>query len=663
MCSSQIFIRFERTFYSIYVWIPSSWNKSLFFYFPFRHEENRSGGAMAHTHEPFHPHIPTSRKVRELTVRSVFLGMVFGFFFAIANAYLALKLGTTVSASIPAAIMSMGILRLFCKNATILENNIVQTIATVGEGLAAGVIFTIPALILLGETPSVGRIFLLAATGGILGILLMIPMRRYIIVKEHGKLPFPEGTACATILKAGESSRKNAIVALWGVLAGGVYKIFSNALFAWKEMATWTFSFYERAMFSIDVTPALLGVGYIIGPRITSVMFAGGVLAWWVIIPVIKVFGLGATIIYPSLVPVQQMAADDIWNYYVRYIGAGTLATGGLLSLVRIFPLIFKTIHVGMKEMLSGFWKRTHIERTDRDISMAWLVLGSLAVILFLWLFPGFPMNFFTIVLLVVLSFFFVAMTALTVGLVGSTSNPVSGMTITVLLITCLIFVFLGWTERIYLVSAITMGCVACSAICMAGTTSQDLKTGFLLGATPQRQQVAELIGIVIPSLALGYTVYILNEAYGIGSALMPAPQATLMSMIAEGVISGNIPYPLVGAGVLIGLVMAILRVPVLSFALGLYLPLSLSAATMVGGLVREYVNRTNATESAQERGILLSSGLIGGDACVGIIIALLAVVGILPPDAPGWFSSWVSLATYLLLGIGLAVFTVRKIK
>lgn len=618
---------------------------------------------MSHTEEPFHPHIPASREVRELTVRSVFLGLVFGFFFAIANAYLALKLGTTVSASIPAAIMSMAILRLFCKNATILENNIVQTISTVGEGLAAGVIFTIPALILLGDSPSVGRIFLLAATGGVLGILLMIPMRRFIIVQEHKKLPFPEGTACATILKAGETSRKNASVAIWGVAAGVLYKIFSNAFFLWKEVATWTFQFYEKVMFSIDATPALLGVGYIIGPRITSVMFAGGVMAWWVIIPVIKVFGLGATTVYPSHIPVELMAADDVWNHYVRYIGAGTLAVGGLLSLLKIFPLLYKTIHIGVKEMFSGFWRRSHIERTDRDISMAWLVLGSLAVILFLWLFPGFPMNFFTIVLLVVLSFFFVAVTSLTVGLVGSTSNPVSGMTITTLLVTCVIFVLLGWTERIYLLSAITMGCVACCAICMAGTTSQDLKTGFLLGATPQRQQIAELLGIVIPALALGYTIYILNQAYGIGSSLMPAPQATLMSMIAEGVISGNLPYSLVGAGILIGLIMAILRVPVLSFALGLYLPLSLSAATMIGGLVRGYVNRKDATEAAQERGILLSSGLIGGDACVGIIIALLTVLGVVPPDAPGFFSDWASLCTYVLLGVGLALFTLRKAK
>jgi putative OPT family oligopeptide transporter len=598
--------------------------------------------------------------MREFTPRATIMGLFFGFFFAIANAYLALKLGTTVSASIPAAIMSMALLKLMFRDSTILENNIVQTIATVGEGLAAGVLFTIPALILLGDSPSIGRIFILSATGGILGILFMIPMRRFIIVKEHGVLPFPEGTACAEILKAGEKSGSSAIMALWGVLAGAVYKIFSNALFAWKEVASWSFSFL-KAEFSIDATPALLGVGYIIGPRISSFMFAGGVIAWWVIIPLISIFGLGEGAIYPSTLSIGHMTGDDIWNDYVRYIGAGTLATGGILSLIKLIPLLYKTIHVSIKELFSGFWKRSHLARTDQDISMAWLVIGASAVILFLWLLPTLPMNFFTILLLVILSFFFVAVTSITVGLVGSTSNPVSGMTITTLLVTCIIFVLLGWTERIYLISAMTMGCVACCAITLAGTTAQDLKAGYILGATPRKQQLAELLGVLIPSLALGYTVYILNQAYTIGSSAMPAPQATLMAMIVKGVISGDLPYALVGVGIVIGLVMAMLRVPVLAFALGLYLPLSLSAATMVGGLARGYVNRRNSSPETQERGILLSSGLIGGDACIGIFIALLTILGYIPLDAPTWFPDWVSLATYLLLGVGIALFSIKK--
>ncbi len=611
--------------------------------------------------ESHQPHIAATTHVKEFTLRATILGLIFGFFFAVANAYLALKIGTTVSASIPAAIMSMGVLKLLFKNSTILENNIVQTIATVGEGLAAGVIFTIPALILLGDSPSIGRIFMLSALGGVLGILFMIPMRRYIIVEEHKKLPFPEGTACAEILKAGERSHHSALMALWGLIAAAVYKVFSNMIFLWKETFTWVFGFLKKAEFSIDATPALLGVGYIIGPRITGYMFAGGVLAWWVIIPLIMEFGLGATAIYPSETVIGEMSADDIWSNYVRYIGAGCLAVGGLFSLVRIAPLLYKTLHVSVKELFGGYKERAQLPRTEKDISMAWLLIGSLAVIIFLWVFPTLPMNLLTIVLLVILSFFFVAVTSITVGLVGSTSNPVSGMTITTILITCIIFVLLGWTERLYLISAMTMGCVACCAICMAGTTAQDLKAGFLLGSTPRSQQIAEIIGVIIPSLALGYTIYILNQAYGIGSKVMPAPQATLMSMIVKGVISGDLPYMLVGIGVVLGFFVMILRIPVLAFALGLYLPLSLSTATMVGGLVRAYVNKKSQDELVQEKGILLASGIIGGDAIMGIIIALAALGGVIPVDRAGILPDWVSFLAFILLGWGLSAYVLKR--
>lgn len=618
---------------------------------------------MSQQEETFHPYVPADHHIREFSPRAVTLGLIFGFFFAVANAYLALKLGTTVSASIPAAIMSMAILRFFFKNSTVLENNLVQTVATVGEGLAAGVVFTIPALILLGDSPSIGRIFLLSATGGILGILLMIPMRRFIIVQEHKRLPFPEGTACAEIIKAGETSSQAAVMASWGVLAAAIYKLCSGAFYFWKETPSWTFQFLKRAEFSIDATPALLGVGYIIGPRITALMFAGGALAWWGLIPLITIFGVGSEAVYPSLIPLSQMSADDIWNNYIRYIGAGTLAFGGLMSLVKIAPLLYRTIRVSFKELFGGMQARAHLVRTERDISMAWLVMGSLAIVLFLWLFPTLPMNLFTIVLLVVLSFFFVAVTCITVGLVGSSSNPVSGMTITTLLITCVIFVLLGWTERVYLISAMTMGCVACCAICMAGTTAQDLKAGYILGATPRSQQIAEILGVIIPSLALGYTIFILNQAYGIGSHVLPAPQATLMAMIAKGVISGGLPYGLVGVGVVIGFAMTLLGVPVLPFALGVYLPLSLSTATMVGGLVRAYVNRHTSKPLAQERGILLASGLIGGDACVGIAIAFFTLAGVIPAESAGLLPDWASLLTYLLLALGFGFYALKRQK
>jgi putative OPT family oligopeptide transporter len=491
----------------------------------------------------------------------------------------------------------------------------------------------------------------------------MIPMRRFVIVDEHRTLPFPEGTACAEILKAGEQSGKSAMMALWGIFLAAVYKLCSSAFFLWKETLVWTFDFYHKAEFSIVTSPALLGVGYIIGPRICALMFAGGAMAWWIIIPLIKMFGLGPTIIFPAHAAIIDLSSDEIWSQYVRYIGAGAVAVGGVLSLIRIAPLLYKTIHTSIKELTGGFHARKHLERTDQDISMAWLILGSVAIILILWLFPNLPMNFFTIVLLTILSFFFVAVTSLTVGIVGSSSNPVSGMVITVLLITCVVFVLLGWTERIYLISAMTMGCVACVAICLATNTSQDLKTGFLLGATPRSQQLAEIIGVIIPSLALGYTVYIMNQAYQIGSDQMPAPQAVLMSLIANGVISGDLPYSLIGVGIVIGLIIALIRAPILPFALGLYLPLSLSTATMAGGLVREIVNRMNSSEQAQERGVLLSSGLIAGDATTGVILALLTILGIVPQDHASYLPDWTSLILFLLLGLGSALFTLFKQK
>lgn len=609
----------------------------------------------------FKPYIESNKKIKEFSFRAIFFGIIFGFIFCIGNAYLGLKTGTTISASIPAAIMSVALFRCF-KKSTILENNIVQTIASVGEAMAAGVIFTIPALYFLDEPPSVFRVFILSALGGILGILFMIPMRRYIIVDEHKVIPFPEGTACAEILKAGENKVTKASIALISFFIGAFYKICTSAFFLWEEIPRWTIAKFEKTQFSIDATPALLGVGYIIGPRIAGMMLAGGVLSWWVIIPLIHLFGSNK-IIFPSEIPVLQMSAQDIWGSYVRYIGAGAVAMGGMLSLVKVAPLIVKTIRVGIKELAKGLSSQKKVIRTDEDISMAYLILGSLAVILALWLIPATNFNFFTIILLTVLGFIFVAITSITVGLVGSSSNPTSGMTLTTLLITSIIFVLIGWTDRVYLIAAITMSCVANVAIAMAATTSQDLKTGYLLGSTPKSQQIAEIIGVIIPAAILGFTIYLLNHAYTLGSINMPAPQAVLMSMIAKGVIQGQLPFILVGIGIVIAILVAILRIPVLPFAMGLYLPLSLSTATMVGALVAIYVNRHKNKDGSTTRSLLISSGLIGGDAFTGVFIALLTIVGVIPASRPAILPSIISLVMFILLALYLAYFSTRKTK
>ncbi len=610
----------------------------------------------------FHPHVPATVKPAEFTLRAIILGILLGIVFGVGNTYLGLKAGMTVSASIPAAVLSMSILRLFFKRVSILENNLVQTIASVGEGLAAGLIFTAPALFLLGESVSIFRLFLLSTLGGILGVLFMIPMRRYLIVEEHGKLPFPEGTACAEILKSGEKGLSKASYAFYGILVGAFYKVLTGALHLWNEVVTWTIPRFEKTAFSIDCTPSLLGVGYIIGIRISSLLFFGGALGWWVIIPLIREFGSG--VVYPGTIPISAMSANDIWSNYVRYIGAGAIAVGGVLSLLRILPTLHKTVKAGFSELIGRAPHRENLARTHQDISLRWLIFGSLAIILVLWLFPGLPMNFFTICLLTVIGFFFVAVSALTVGIVGSSSNPASGMTLTTLLITCLVFVLLGWTERIYLIAALTMSIVVNVSIALSSTTSQDLKTGFLLGATPRLQQIGEIIGLFLPALAVSGTIYLLHLAYTFGSTALPAPQGTLMALIAKGVIHGDIPVILVFIGVVLGLLFELIKLPILPFAIGLYLPLSLSTAIMTGGVVSALTDKFSSKESkvsSHDRGVLASSGLVAGDACTGVVIALLTIPGFINASAPGLLPDLASLIIYLLIGVGLGYVCLKK--
>lgn len=612
----------------------------------------------------FKPYIPASESPREFSIRALILGILLSLVFAIGNAYLGLKVGMTISASVPAAVLSMAILRSFFKNVGILENNIVQTVASVGEGLAGGVIFTIPALFLLGATPSIPHIFTLALLGGILGILFMIPMRRYIIVQEHGILPFPEGKACAEILKAGEKSAPHASLAIWGIVIGAVYKLLNSAIYLWNETVSFTVKKYQNTLISMDCTPALLGVGYIIGPRISAVLFTGSALGWWVLIPLISKFGAGAPPIFPSTVPIEQMTAADIWSNYIRYIGAGAVAIGGMITLLRTAPVIWKTIVESFRELLHLLkFKSKDTERTDKDISLSYLLLGSIAIISALWLIPGFHLNIVTIALLVILGFFFVAVTSITVGLVGSSSSPVSGMTITTLLITCLIFLGLGWADRIHLIAAITMGAVANVAITIAGTTSQDLKTGFLLGATPRSQQVAEIIGLILPAASIGFTLYLLNDAYGFGSTKLPAPQATLMALIAKGVIQQELPVVLVLIGVVFGLMIHFMRVPILPFAIGLYLPLSLNSAIMIGGLVNMITEHFTDDNKSIQRGVLISSGLVAGDACMGVLVALLTVLKIVPANKPGWLDDWFSLLFFAGLSAWLGLNALKRKK
>jgi len=607
----------------------------------------------------FKPYISPEQSTKEFTLRATILGVILGFIFAVGNAYLGLKVGMTISASIPAAVFSMTIMKLFFKDGFILEHNLVQTMASVGEGVAASVIFVFPAFFFLGLTVSSFEIFLLILIGGITGILLMIPMRRYIIIKEHGKLSFPEGTACAQILQAGEEKEHDgALLAGAGIAIGAVFKFFVSGIRLFQENIKFEI-FKPNGLLSFEATPSLIGVGYIIGPRIAGFMFAGGLMGWWVLIPLITIFG-GNKIIYPADVGINMLSPDGIWSNYIRYVGAGTVAVGGVFSLVKIAPIAVRTLCEGFRDILKGLKHDAAIVRTDRDIPIGFLLLGSIVSMFLIWAIPQFGMNVTATVLTVLLSFFFAGVVSITVGLVGSSTNPTSGMLITSLLISCTLFFLLGWTEKIYLSMSLTIVAFISVAICLASATSQDLKTGFLLGATPAKLQLAEMIALILPALIMGSVLNLLNGVYGLGSSDLPAPQATLLSIIAKGILKGELPYIFVMIGVFLGLILAFLKLPILPFAIGLYLPIDLSTTIMVGGSIRAI---TEHFKRSSHKGILAASGLVAGDACMGVLIALFTITNLLPENPVAVFSQWTSLAAFGFIAVLLGLMAMQDNK
>lgn len=606
----------------------------------------------------FKPYIGGEQSTKEFTLRAVILGIILGFIFAVGNAYLGLKIGMTISASIPAAVFSMTIMKALFKDGFILEHNLVQTMASVGEAIAASVIFVFPAFFFLGLTPSSLEIFLIILIGGVTGILFMIPMRRYVIVKEHGKLQFPEGTACAEILRAGEEKEHDgALVAGFGLLIGAVYKFFVSGIKLFEETIKFNL-FKPNGVLTLEATPSLIGVGFIIGPRIASYMFAGGLMGWWILIPLISTFGVSDTIIYPASVDVDSLDSYGIWSNYIRYVGAGAVAVGGIFSLVKIAPIALSSVLEGFKDIFKGLKHSPDLPRTDRDIPMGFLILGSIVSIFLIWALPIFQMNLISVIITVILAFFFTGVVSITVGLVGSSTNPTSGMLICSLLISCTLFFVLGWTEKIFLLMSLTSVAFISVAICLASATSQDLKTGYLLGATPAKLQIAEMIGLILPALVMGSILHLLNQAYGLGSIDLPAPQATLLSFIANGILKGDLPYIFVMIGVFLGLILAILRLPILPFAIGLYLPLDLSTTIMLGGLVHALIKKLG---SASQKGVLAASGLVAGDACMGVLIALLSILGLLPNNQISIINETGSFFTLLGVALILGLMAYRK--
>lgn len=605
--------------------------------------------------ERYEPYVPAAANLPEFTLKAALLGILFGIVFGAANAYLGLRAGLTISTSIPVAVMTVAAFRALESvghPGNILEANLSQTIGSASSSLASGVIFTLPALFLWGMAPGLLQMTLLAMCGGLIGILFMIPLRRLLIKGEHGRLPYPEGTACAEVLVANEVGGKNARYVFYGLGLGALFKFLTSWLRVIPDHVAAKLPFIRKGELGMDLSAALFGVGYILGPRIAAVMVGGGLLAWVIIIPSINAWGSGFT--SPVFPETERLIADmtpsQLWTRYVRYIGAGAVATAGIITLIRSVPVMLQSFRIGTHEIqhrLEEGGSPVVVERTDSDLPLKFVGAGLLTVALVLALVPqvfgdigGLPIRLAAAICVVVFAFFFVTVASRIVGLVGVTSNPTSGMTIASLLGTAGVFLVMGWTDMAGKAGALTVGCVVAIAASIAGDTSQDLKTGYLLGATPRRQQAGELIGVLTSATFVCLSVLLLAKTFGFGGTELPAPQATLMKLVIEGVLDQQLPWGFVGLGIGIALACELLRIPSLPFAVGVYLPVSTMTPLFLGGLLRGLFERRAASKDQaadrRERGILLGSGFVGGEGLLGVGIAAVAFMQNRKPEGIG---------------------------
>ncbi|MBC8875258.1 MAG: oligopeptide transporter, OPT family [Planctomycetes bacterium] len=585
------------------------------------------------------PYVSAAESPLEFSLKAVVAGVLFGICFGAANAYLGLQAGLTISTSIPVAVMTVAAFRLLRQvgmPGTILEANISQTVGSASSSVASGVIFTLPALFMWQMAPGLLQMTLLAMTGGLLGVLFMIPLRRYLIEKEHGKLPYPEGTACSEVLVASEVGGSRARNVFLGLGAGLLFKFFFGWLKVLPAQVKVAVPGLLKAQVGMKMSAALFGVGYILGPRVASIMVAGGLLSSLVIIPGIAYWGAdrGQPFFPETELTIAEMSAGEIWNRYVRYIGAGAVAAAGLITLIRSIPVMAASFRLGAAQLTERFGAEpSDVPRTQRDLPLR--VVGCGVVVLAVAMavvpqvfgeLPASGARICAAVLVVICSFFFVTVAARIVGLVGVTSNPTSGMTIASLLGTSTVFLMMGWTDSAGKAAALTVGCVVAIAASIAGDTSQDLKTGFLLGATPRRQQIGELLGVLTSAVFVCLTVLLLDRAYGFGSPELPAPQATLMKLVIEGVLEAKLPWILVGIGAGIALATELCRLPSLPLAVGVYLPVSTMATVFAGGLLRWVMERRAGSEEdrlrRREQGVLFGSGLVGGEGVLGVMVA-----------------------------------------
>ena len=582
----------------------------------------------------FKPYIPADKIMPEFNAVSVILGSLLALVFGMANAYLGLKVGLTISASIPAAVISMGIVRGVMKRKSILENNMVQTIGSAGESMAAGCIFTMPALFLwsregLIEMPGLLTLSIIAICGGVLGCAFMIPMRNALIVKEHATIPYPEGTACAEVLLAGEKGGTSARKVFIGMGIGAAVKFIIDGLCVVPSVITAKIDALKTQI-SAEPYPALLGVGYICGPQISSKMISGGILAWFVLIPLICVFG-GNTVMFPAEVDIATLYAEGgasaIWSNFIKYIGAGAIATAGIISLFKSLPMIVKTFSDAVKGMKNGSGAAD--VRTEKDLNMNFIILAVILCGCALLFIPSVPMNLIGVLMVLILGFVFAVVSARIAGIVGSSNSPSSGMTIAVILIATPILKLTGTDGSEGMLIAITIASVICIITAMAGDMSQDLKTGYIVGATPVKQQIGELIGTAVTAFAIGGIMLLLDSAWGFGTQELAAPQAVLMKTLIEGIMNGNLPWGLIFVGAAFAVILEILGIPGLTVCIGVYLPLELTTTIMIGGIIRWIVDKKCRDSSDTSDGILFSSGLIAGEGLIGVLLAVFAVCNI----------------------------------
>ncbi len=622
--------------------------------------------------EEHRPYVPDKTSYKDFSLKAIIVGAILGIIFGSANAYLGLRVGLTISTAIPLAVISVAVfraLRPILGKSSILDCNIAQTTGSASSSLASGLIFTIPALFLWGFSPSLFKIGSLALLGGILGVLFMIPLRRALIVKEHGILPYPEGTAAAQVLISAEEGGAKAKNVFLGLGVGAVFKTCIAVLKLWPDKIYLKLPLLKKANVGMEPTPALLGVGFILGPRIAGIMVAGGLLSWVGIIPLIAYFGehLNSPLFPEVELSISQMTAKEIWDKYIRVIGAGAVAFAGIITVFKSLPTMINALKMGIKDFsLSKQNSQFKKKRTDTDLPITVLGFGALTVMLILILVPQilgietfFLLRLISAVCIVFFAFCFVTVSSRIVGMVGVTSNPTSGMTIVTLLGTSLLFLALGWTDTFGMATAITVGTVVCVGASIAGDISQDLKAGYIIGATPKRQQTSELIGVLTAAFAIAAAVWLLGDVFGFGTDALPAPQATLMKTVIEGVLGGNLPWGLVLIGGSFAIMAELVGVPSLPFAVGIYLPLSTMTPIFVGGYLRHFLEKSAGKNEKlktdkKEKGILLGSGFIAGEGIAMVGVAIYAFIAKAKPQGIGLISTpyadWIALAAFLVL-------------